>query len=297
MWNNSNPFFRKFYLLIHKEHSMNKLFLIFTAIFLLSCSLFGQTEPEIMNYKEYGKIKHKRPYILKFKTNKGALLYFGIGHAYKVDDPQIAKLEKEFLKFRPTLILNESGTPPIAETAKEAIEKYGEPGLLSFLAKKHNIPIRSLDPPRMDEIKYILGMKKWSLEQIFLFYVLRRVPENNKKIDPQNPETLVTGAMNISAKTPGFEGLPKTLEEFETSVKKHFPNVADWRNIDQKIFDPNPDLGMFTNDIADTSVQFRGKFMVKTLVDEVKKGERVFAVVGASHVVKQEKALKKLLKD
>jgi pheromone shutdown protein TraB len=34
--------------------------------------------------------------------------------------------------------------------------------------------------------------------------------------------------------------------------------------------------------------------MVKTLAAEVEKGERVFAVVGASHVVKQERALKKL---
>jgi hypothetical protein len=100
--------------------------------------------------------------------------------------------------------------------------------------------------------------------------------------------------LKASAKIPGSEGLPKTLAEFEASVKKHLPGVSDWRKIDQKIFDPNPDLGLFTNDIADASVNFRGKFMVKTLAAEVEKGERVFAVVGASHVVKQERALKKL---
>jgi pheromone shutdown protein TraB len=36
--------------------------------------------------------------------------------------------------------------------------------------------------------------------------------------------------------------------------------------------------------------------MVKTLAAEVEKGERVFAVVGASHVVKQEKALQNIFK-
>jgi len=106
---------------------------------------------------------------------------------------------------------------------------------------------------------------------------------------------MVEEALKASAKTPGFESLPKTLAEFEASVKKYLPTVADWRRIDQKIFDPNPDLGNFTNDIADASVNFRGKFMVKLLAAEVEKGERVFAVVGASHVVKQERALKKLL--
>ena len=94
---------------------------------------------------------------------------------------------------------------------------------------------------------------------------------------------------------PGFDGLPKTIAEFDAVAKKNLPSVADWRTIEQKIFDPNPDLGMFTNDIADASVNYRGKFMIKTLAAEVEKGERVFAVVGASHVVKQEKALRKLL--
>jgi hypothetical protein len=277
---------------------MNKfLILIFAAMLLLlpPPAIFAQAEPEIMSYKEYGKIRHERPYILKFKKGNGELLYFGIGHAYRADDPQIAELEKRFLEFRPTLMLNESGTPPAAETAKEAIERYGEPGLMSFLAKKHGIPIKSLDPPRLEEIKYILGTKRWTLEQVMLFYILRRVPENNKKVNPQSPDAMVEEMLKAAAKTPGFEGLPKTLTEFEASVKKHLPSVADWRKIEQKVFDPNPDLGFFTNDIADASVNFRGKFMVGRLAAEVEKGERVFAVVGASHVVKQEKALEKLL--
>ena len=274
---------------------MNKFLILIFAILLLPAAMFAQAEPDIMSYKEYGKIKHRRPYVLKFKKGNGELLYFGIGHAYRYDDPQIAELEKQFLAFRPTLILNESGTPPALETAKEAIEKYGEPGLMSFLAKKHNIPIKSLDAPRLDEIRYLLGTRRWTLEQVMLFYILRRVAENNKKVNPQSPGALVEEMLKAVAKTPGFENLPKTLTEFEASVKKHLPTVADWRKIEQEIFDPNPDLGLFTNDIADASVNFRGRFMVRLLTAEVEKGERVFAVVGASHVVKQENALGKLL--
>lgn len=269
---------------------------LFFVIITLPAAVSAQSEPEIMSYREYGKIRHERPYVLEFKKDKGELVYFGAGHFYRYDDPQAAKLEKRFLEFKPTVVLNESGTPKAAETAKEAVEKYGEPGLLAFLARKYNVPIKSLDPPRMEEMKYILGTKRWTLEQVFLFYVLRRVPENNKKTNPKKPEELVEEALNASAKMPGFDGLPKTIAEFDAVVKKNLPTVADWRAIDQKIFDPNPDLGMSTNDIADASVNYRGKFMVKTLAAEVEKGERVFAVVGASHVVKQEAALKKLLK-
>jgi hypothetical protein len=259
---------------------------IFAFIVICSINILAQSEPEIMSYKEYGTIKHKRPYVLKYKTEKGELLYFGIGHAYRYDDPQIAELERKIAEFRPTLILNES--------AKEAVEKYGEPGLMSFLAKKHNIPVKSLDPPRMEEIKYILSLRRWTLEQVMLFYGLRRIPENNKKTNPVSPDALIEEMLKASAKMPGSDGLPKTLAELEVSVKKHLPAVTDWRKIDQKVFDPNPDLGLFTNDIADASVNFRGKYMVKTLAAEIEKGERVLAVVGASHVVKQERALKKI---
>jgi hypothetical protein len=274
--------------------NINLLPLIAIAVLFSISSVLAQTEPEIMSYKDYGKIRHERPYVLEFKTEKGALVYFGAGHFYRYDDAQAAEIEKRLASFKPTVILNESGTPPVAETAKEAVEKYGEPGLLAFLAKKHNIPIKSLDPPRIEEMKYILGTKRWTLEQVFLFYVLRRVPENNRKTNPKKPEELVEEAMSGAAKMPGFESLPKTIAEFDQVAKKNLPTVANWRTIDQKIFDPNPDLGNFTNDIADASVNYRGRFMVKSLAAEVEKGERVFAVVGASHVVKQEKALKSL---
>ena len=269
--------------------------IILTMIF---CSTFlfaqdGAAEPELMSYKEYGTIRHERPYILRFNADKGALLYFGIGHVYRKDDPQIARLESEFLAFKPTLLLHESGTPSVAATAEETIEKYGEPGLLMFFAKKHNLPIKSLDPARMDEIKHLMNLKRWSMEQIFLFYVLRRIPQNNQKVAPQSPDAIVQSALDQTAKAPGFESLPKTLSEFDALAKKHFPQVKDWRAIEQRYFDPNPDLGHFTNDIADASVQYRGRFMIRLLEAEVAKGERVFAVVGASHVVKQERALKK----
>ena len=252
-------------------------------------------EPEIMTYKEYGRIRHERPYLLQLKSGTGALLYFGAGHFYRIDDPQAAELERRFAEFRPTLLLNESQTPPAEATRELAVERYGEPGLISFLAARHNIKIKSLDPPRMQEITYLLGTKRWTTEQVMLFYVLRRVAENNKKTSPRPAEELVQQALDATAKAPGFEGLPKTVAEFEASVKRLLPSVSDWRKVHSTVFDPNPDLGLYTNDVAYASSQYRDRYMVKLIADEVRKGERVLAVVGASHVVMQESALKKTL--
>ena len=253
-------------------------------------------EPEIMSYKEYGQITHKRPYLLQLKSGQGELLYFGAGHVYQVEDPQIAEIERRFAEFRPTLVLNESQTPPVEATRELAVTRYGEPGLVSFLAARHSIPVKSLDPPRMQEIAHLLGTKRWTTEQVMMFYVLRRVAENNKKTSPRPADELVQQALDATAKAPGFEGLPKTLAEFEASVKRLLPSIGDWRTVKSTVFDPNPDLGLYTNDVAYASSQYRDRYMVKLLADEVRrKGGRVFAVVGASHVVMQESALKKML--
>jgi hypothetical protein len=264
---------------------------------ILTLTVSGQTvqEPEIMTYKEYGRIRHQRPYLLQLQSGQGELLYFGAGHVYRLNDPQIAEIERRFAEFRPTLVLNESGTPPAEATRELAVERYGEPGLVSFLAATHRVPIRSLDPPRMQEIAYLLSTKRWTTEQVLLFYVLRRVLENNKKTSPRPADELVQQALDATAKAPGFENLPKTVAEFEASAKRLLPSVADWRTVKSTVFDPNPDLGLYTNDVAYASSQYRDRYMVKLLAEEVRKGARVFAVVGASHVVMQENALKKAL--
>ena len=274
------------------------IFAVVASVAAAAVPAFGQAapEPEIMTYQEYGRIRHVRPYVIQLKSGAGELLYFGAGHFYRADDAQSAELERRFAEFRPTLVLNESQTPPAEATRELAIERYGEPGLVSFLAAKHNVPVKSLDPPRMQEIRYLLSTKRWTTEQVMLFYVLRRVAENNKKPASRPADELVQQALDATAKAPGFEALPKTVAEFEASAKRLLPSVADWRKVRSTVFDPNPALGLYTNDVAYASSQYRDRHMVKLLTEEVRgRGGRVFAVVGASHVVMQEGALKKAL--
>jgi pheromone shutdown protein TraB len=67
--------------------------------------------------------------------------------------------------------------------------------------------------------------------------------------------------------------------------------LKDWRTADRSWSDPVATQA-YTNQIARLSSEFRDLHMVKLLIDEVKQGKRVFAVVGGSHVVMQERALK-----
>lgn len=279
-----------------KNHALK--FIVITIPFFATILVshgFAQ-EPEIMTYKEYGRIKHKQPYILNLKFGKGRLLYFGVEHVGNIDDPQIAEIEKRWAKFHPTLILSESGVRPVESSREQAIKRYGEAGLLSFLAAQHKLPIKSIDPPRLEEMAYLLSIKRWSVEQIKLFFILRRVVENSKRPTPQPVDVFVQEGLKAFSTVSGLESSPTTLAEFDESVKRVLPSVTDWRKVQTAVFDPNPALGNYTNDIAYASSQYRDRYMVKFIAEEVRKGERVFAVVGASHVVMQERAIKRALK-
>ena len=51
----------------------------------------------------------------------------------------------------------------------------------------------------------------------------------------------------------------------------------------------------YLNEVSRVSNRFRDEYMVNLLVNELKQGKRVFAVVGGSHVVMQERALRAIL--
>lgn len=71
--------------------------------------------------------------------------------------------------------------------------------------------------------------------------------------------------------------------------REKFPDESDWRTL------PDTERVVLLVEVGNVSRQVRGQHMVRTLVELVNRGERVFAVVGASHVILQEPVLRKLL--
>jgi len=84
------------------------------------------------------------------------------------------------------------------------------------------------------------------------------------------------------------------LTEFERSCLWLSPRLKDWRETPADWFDPTKSEA-YTNQVSRLSNEFRDRHMVMLLTEAVKKGGRVFAVVGFSHVVIQERALKAAL--
>lgn len=250
-----------------------------------------ERDASIMTFDEYAKVSHGYPYIVELQIGKGALIYFGVRHTYDPKDAQIAQIEKLWKEFRPTAAYNEGGNPTASSTIKETVSKSGESGLVRFLAARDQIPVFSLEPSRADEAAMLL--KTYSAEQVKVFYALRPVPQYRNRKNDETIEAFMTRLLSNLSHISGLEGAPSSVAELDRSCLWLSPHLKDWRAVEQSWFDPVASHA-YTNQISRLSSEFRDLHMVKLLVDEVKQGKRVFAVVGGSHVVMQERALKSL---
>src|SRR3972149_2539638 len=100
--------------------------------------------PKEMNevYQKLHKQKFKYPYFYKIVKSNRHLYFLGPHHIFNPKDPQlktIKKLWNEFLELKKKkncIVLIEGGKRPILKSEKDAIEKHGEPGLMTLLANK-----------------------------------------------------------------------------------------------------------------------------------------------------------------
>ncbi len=273
-------------------HSFRKfsLLLLLAFLFLPECVLAQEKKVEVMTYDEYIKVRHSYPYIVEIQFGKGALLYFGAQHTNDPKHPEVAQIEELWKKFRPTVAYNEGGNPPVLKSADEAVSRIGEYALVKYLAARDKVPVFSLEPDKADEVAMLL--KTYTPEQVKVFYALRQVPQYRNSKHDETIETYLAFVLGKwLASVPGLEGAPNSVAELEKSCLWLSPKLQDWREVPQSWFDPTKSEA-YTNQISRLSGEFRDRHMVKLLIDEVKQGKRVFAVVGVSHVVMQERVLK-----
>jgi hypothetical protein len=84
---------------------------------------------------------------------------------------------------------------------------------------------------------------------------------------------------------------PTSIRHFEASVSHMFPDLENWRLVPQSYFyssDPSHWLSRMFRMVND----IRNQSMVKRIMKEIRRGRRVFAVAGRSHVVMQEPVLR-----
>ena len=254
---------------------------------LASCT--QRQYPGLMSWEEYNRTPRTRPYVLKLVGDRGDLLYYGAFHCVDLSHPQFSDIEQRWDAFRPTLALSEGSLWPLEATREEAIRKYGEQGLLRFLAARDGVPIKCLDQPRLLQSQHL--RRHFSVQEVKVYMVLRQASVN--QILGRNPNDVadIEAFLGVMEKFRPFRFPPHNLTNLEAFVKHEFPALEDWRTISEDYF-YNKKKGKFLPEIHRYLMCYRDNFMLGILFKELKKGRRIFAVVGRSHVVMQEPALR-----
>jgi hypothetical protein len=98
----------------------------------------------------------------------------------------------------------------------------------------------------------------------------------------QANEPLAKDLLEKRTDVDGLRGVLPSLEEVTRLWRELYPALGDWRTATGE-----PESGVLA-DISTASRRIRGEHMARTLIDLVSSGERVFAVVGSGHVIRQE---------
>lgn len=224
-------------------------------------------------------------YVLNAASGEGALLYFGAKHSRDADHPQWAEIEAKWRDFRPTVALHEGRSRGfLLGPLTHRIQGWSEPAVIHRLARKDGVTLYTLEPPYEDEVAALLS--QWTPEQVALYFTLRGYwGEAQGRADDDLAEHL----LRKRTATPALHGVLLSVADIDRVWSRDLAHVGEWRTLGEE------PRATYLAQMSDVSREFRGRHMVRAIVDLVHHGERVFAVVGCSHVIRQENLIRETL--
>ena len=224
------------------------------------------------------------PYILEIDASEGGrLVYYGASHTRDPQDPQIADIAERWAAFNPTVALYEGRSRGFFFGALiEPFAGLPEPALVHKLARRDGVRLHTLEPAFADEVAELL--ESFSPAQVALYFFLRVYSAEAGGVAN---EKLAIDLLQKRTDVDGLRGSLKTLADLDALWQRDFADEADWRVVREE---PG-----YLGTISDVSRRIRGEHMARILVHLVREGERVFAVVGSGHVIRQEWNLRALL--
>lgn len=229
------------------------------------------------------------PYVLEIDTNAGSLLYYGSSHTRDPDDPQIRDMLDRWKAFQPTVAVTENRGGFHIGAFRGAVRSLGEFAVAIEQAGHAGIPVWSLEPTWEDEIAEVTSV--YSPPEATLFYTLRVfLSERGSDRSPDSVERLAEDLLQKRGSRPGLEGSLESLEAMDALWRAVFDDPRDWRDLPPEAIWPGTE---------DTRLQaiarhvnlVRDRHAARTILELVGRGERVFAIAGGSHVIKQEPVL------
>jgi len=256
------------------------------------------------SYDEMDKIYQKvhakgvvnRPYLVKVQNPGQTLTFFGCRHSNDIHDPQNGEIEKEWHEFikhdNPQKVaFCEGGLRPLESDKETATLKYSEPGLLTWLAHKSNIPIISPEPDETKEIQYLVS-EGFLVSQIMTYYFGRQMYQWLKRDNLNYPDWEKYADRHIKsyAELIPFQDSNLTtvnvIKMFKETTGSDFNNEAE--ALLYRLSDPT------SNPVSAASGVFRDISLYKSIKSAWYQGKDIFTLYGSGHAIVLEKALKEL---
>lgn len=229
------------------------------------------------------------PYVLRLDYEDAALVYYGSWHTQDPEDPQIAEIQRLWDEFGPTVAVTENRMGLFAGTLPMGVSVFGEFATMYALGRRDGLPVYTLEP-RWDA--EVAEMKQaFPAEEVTLFYTLRVFLSERGDADPDEVDDLAAHLLKKRGSRPGLEGTLPDLAALDRLWDERFAHLGPWRELPRGSVDPSAG-GTRLNEIATIANEIRDRHAVRVILDLMGRGERVFAVAGGSHVVKQEPVIR-----
>jgi hypothetical protein len=242
-----------------------------------------QQHDELMQGKDW-------PYVLHLEGHKGALLYFGSYHIQDPSDKQVEQIKKRWSEFKPTIAVTENRLGFHFGGEESGVSSFGEFAMAYHLGTEIDIPVFSLEPQWIDEVNVV--KEQFETEDITLFYTLRVFFNERKGVDPEDIDDLAAHLLSKRGSRDGLAGSLKSLKEMDDLWQRKYKDLGDWRTAPHTVLGPNANPTTDLHRIGNLVNEARDIHAAKIISELVNKGERVFAIAGGSHVVKQEPVLR-----
>lgn len=280
---------------------VRSFFLGITAILALSGitskKLFAQELIDyslMLTHKELAKRYYKTPYVVEIKSKEKQLTIVGSNHSNNPNDKLFLIIDSLFKQTNPQIAFNEGGEFKIYSTKDSTILNSWEPGYLIFLCQKKGVLRKSIEPPNDMEIEEIL--KVHSNEEVFLFYAYRNACQLKRQIRNKSKSQLELNFSKYLNKI-GRITFDKSDEEveyrmlFNSLYEKYFQNDFSFSEVNYDQISPflyKSNLNQINREIAN----IRDKYMIREIYKQLEQYDRIFIVLGASHVVRQESVIR-----
>jgi len=250
--------------------------------------------------------KGKPPFYKYSITSDGKSFYiFGANHARDPEDkmfPLLREFWNDFIQNdlnSKKILLVEGGIRRLRESETEAIERDSESGLLTLWADHNKVMVESIEPTLNDELSQLLT--HFNKNEIAYYYFIRTVHQWLRLPKGQSGfEEYITKSLTHNAETFGWTNYDFSLTHMKELHVKYFSRDFD-NDLETK--DETCFLNLFIsvkdrsniNRIGAELATIRNIHMVLKIQERWMAGFSIFTALGQSHVILQERAIRRIL--